>query len=270
MKRIQRLLCLLVPLLLLTSGCRGRRDDPVLRLSAGEALEIGKQLLEQEKYYKARQHLTHAFEVEPNSRSGREALLLAADAFFLHGGPDNYIKCEAKYRDFLNRFPTSDRADYAQFRVASCLAKRVERPDRDQKVTREALGAFEELLRLYPTSPFISEARQEMNVITDRLAAHELTVGAFYSSYYGDGICQATIQRLEPIQEDYPTFSQMDEVHYHLGVAYRKCRRQEDADREFEALRRDHPSSPFLAKMEKFEKQFAKQIAKLSKKLNSN
>ncbi|MCP3959214.1 MAG: outer membrane protein assembly factor BamD [bacterium] len=265
MKRFRALLWCL-PILLLLAGCRGKRDDPVLRLSATEALELGKQFLEQEKYYKARQHLTHAFEVEPNSRNGREALLLAADAFFLHGGSDNYIKCEAKYRDFLNRFPTSDRADYAQFRVATCLARRVEKPDRDQKVTRDAQRAFEELLRLYPNSSHIPDARHEIQVITDRLAAHELVIGSFYSSFYGKGICQATIQRLEDLEQDYPAFSQMDAVHYYLGSAFRRCRRPEDADREFEKLRIDYPDSPFVAKMEKFEKQFAREMIKAAKK----
>ncbi len=227
---------------------------------------MGKQLLEEKKYYKARRHLTHAFEVEPNSRSGREALLLAADAYYLHGGSDNFIKCEAKYRDFLNRFPTSDKADYAQFRVASCLAKRVEKPDRDQKVTRDALVAYEELLRLYPTSPYIAEARQEMQIITDRLAAHELVIGSFYASFYGSGICLATINRLKELPERYPTFSQMDSVHYHLGVAYRRCRQPDDADREFKALRRDYPDSQYVGKMEKFERQFTKQLVKTAKK----
>ncbi len=257
---------ILLAAVLCTTACGGKRDDPILRLAAGEALEIGKQLLEDKKYYKARRHLTHAFEVEPNSRSGREALLLAADAYYLHGGSDNYIKCEAKYRDFLNRFPTSDKADYAQFRVASCLAKRVEKPDRDQKVTRDALVAFEELLRLYPTSAHLPEARQEMGVITDRLAAHELVIGSFYSSFYGSGICTATINRLKKLPEDYPTFSQMDSVHYHLGVAYRRCRQPDDADREFETLRRDYPDSVYVSKMEKFEKQFTKELVKAAKK----
>ncbi len=256
----------LVPILLTTVACGGKRDDPILRLSASEALEIGKQFLEQKKYYKARRHLTHAFEVEPNSRSGREALLLAADAYFLDGGSDNYIKCEAKYRDFLNRFPTSDQADYAQFRVASCLAKRVEKPDRDQKVTRDALQAFEELLRLYPTSEYLPEARQEIQVVTDRLAAHELVIGDFYTDFYGQGICLATINRLQSLPEQYPTFSQMDAVHYHLGIAYRRCRRQDDADREFETLRRDYPDSQYVGKMQKFEKDFAKRVVKAAKK----
>ena len=265
MKRLKTL-CILLPALLLIVGCGGRRDDPILRLSATEALELGKQFLEQEKYYKARQHLTHAFEVEPNSRNGREALLLAADAYYLHGGPDNYIKCEAKYRDFLNRFPTSERADYAQFRVAGCLARRVEKPDRDQKVTRDALRALEELLRLYPNSPYVSEARQEISIVTDRLAAHELVIGEFYASFYGSGICQATIQRLEDIHDDYPTFSQMDAVHYFLGAAYRRCRQPENADREFEKLRRDYPDSEYVPKVEKFEKKFSRELMKDAKK----
>ncbi len=258
--------CILVLTLLSTVACGRKRDDPILRLSAGEALEIGKEFLEQKTYFKARRHLTHAFEVAPNSRSGREALLLAADAYFLHGGSDNYIKCEAKYRDFLNRFPTSDQADYAQFRVASCLARRVEKPDRDQKVTRDARQAFEELLRLYPTSEYLPEARQEIQVINDRLAAHELVIGDFYSDFYGQGICMATINRLEDLPEQYPTFSQMDAVHYHLGVAYRRCRQQDDADREFETLRRDYPDSQYVGKVEKFEKQFRKQVVKAAKK----
>ena len=266
MKRFNKLAWALLPVLLLAAGCGKRRDDPILRLSAAEALEIGKQLLEQEKYFKARQHLTHAFEVEPNSRSGREALLLAADAYFLHGGPDNYIKCEAKYRDFLNRFPTSDKAGYAQFRVAQCLARRVEKPDRDQKVTRDALRAYEELLRLYPSSPHIPEARQDMQEVIDRLAAHELVIGSFYTTYYGRGICAATIQRLKDLHTEYPTFSEMDAVHFHLGVAYRRCRQPEDADREFETLRRDYPDSGFVAKMENFEKKFAKKLAKANKR----
>ncbi len=256
----------LLSTVLLTTACGRKRDDPILRLAAAEALEIGKQYMEQKKYYKARRHLTHAFEVEPNSRSGREALLLAADAYYLHGGSDNYIKCEAKYRDFLNRFPTSDQADYAQFRVASCLAKRVEKPDRDQKVTRDALASYEELLRLYPNSSYIPEARQEMQIITDRLAAHELVIGSFYSTFYGTGICQATIHRLKDLPERYPTFSQLDSVHYHLGVAYRRCRQPDDADREFETLRRDYPDSQFVEKMEKFEKQFTKELVKAAKK----
>ena len=108
-------------------GCAsgGFEDDPILRLSAAESLEQGKLLMVAEKYMTAAKYLSHAFEVEPNSAIGREALLLVADAHYAHGGPDNMIKAEAKYRDFLNRFPTSDRAAYVQYQIGNSLSARL-------------------------------------------------------------------------------------------------------------------------------------------------
>ena len=252
----------LAALVLLTSGCSGRkqREDPILALSAAEALEIGKQLLAEEKFFKAQRHLTHAFEVEPNSRGGREALLLAADALFLDGGTDNFIRCEAKYRDFLNRFPTSERADYAQFQVANCLAKRSEKPDRDQAVTGKALQAYEELLRLYPTSSYIPEAREKIREVTDLLAAHELVVADFYLRYGRGSLCIAAIKRIEYVQEEYPDFSRMEDALYSLGLAYETCRRPEDAEATFQELREKYPDSEYLEGLEKKRRQAANRI----------
>ena len=44
------------------------------------------------------------------------------DALYLAGGEQNYIRAEAKYRDFQNRFPTSQRGDYVLFQIANSLA----------------------------------------------------------------------------------------------------------------------------------------------------
>jgi len=230
----------------LSAACGGKREDPILRLSADESLTLGKTFLEEGKYAKARRHLIHAFEVEPNSRSGREALLLAADALYLQGSTENYIKCEAKYRDFLNRFPTSDRSDYAQFKVAECLAARVERPDRDQEITLDALEAYEELLRLYPDSEYLAEARQRMREMNDQLAEHELVVGTFYNRYGGTGICTAAIHRLEYLRDTYPQFGKMDEALYNLLVAYSRCGKFDKAEESLADLRRRYPDSEFL------------------------
>jgi outer membrane protein assembly factor BamD len=229
------------------AGCRHGRsenNDPVLQLSAAESLAKGQQLMLVEKYGQARKYLTHAFEVEPNSASGREALLLVADCLYKDGGTQNLVQAEAKYRDFLNRFPTSDRAPYVQLQIGNSLADRVERPDRDQNVTRQALVAYEDLMRLYPTSQEASQGKERMEAMRNKLGEHELQVARFY---YRFGIPVATVGRLEFLLASYPEFGAKDEVYYYMGMALDRMGKPEEADQWFEKLRKEFPQSSYAS-----------------------
>ena len=214
----------ILAVILAVSGCKsdGLEDDPILRLSAEESLVTGKELMGREKYARAREYLTHAFEVEPNSASGREALLLAADTLFLQGGTDNLVRAEAKYRDFQNRFPTSERSGYVQFQIAHSLAKRMLRPDRDQSATHKALEAFEEVILLYPESEYASQAREQIGVVKANLAQSEYVKGHFN---YRLGLYTAAIARLERLQANYPDYEPMDQTWFFLGMSNVKLKR---------------------------------------------
>lgn len=238
----------------LVAACgSGGRDDPILKLSAVEALEEGKRLMEQKKYRLARKYLVHSFEVEPNSPAGRDGLLMASDALFLIGGFDSYVEAETRYRDFLNRFPTSDKADYAQFRVASSLAKRMEKPNRDQETTRKALAEFRDLQRLYPTSPYASEAQEEMKAVLENLAEHEFVVARFYYRFARtrSTILGSAIERLEEILEDYPSYSQRDKIQAYICLCANKALMIEKATEACETMRNEYPDSPYLKKIPK-------------------
>ena len=239
----------------LAAACGGVRDDPILRLSSAEALEIGKQLLEDEKFNQAREHLVHAFEVEPNSETGREGLLLAADALYQRGGYQSYVEAEQRYRDFLNRFPTSDQAAYAQFRLAGALAERMEKPDRDQQTTRQALTEFENVRRLYPTSQFAAQAAQRIVEVRNHLAEHEFVVGSFY---YRFRTPTAAGNRFRIMLEEYPDYPEPDKILAHMCLTYRMVLEQIPSElglerfdylREAcERLRNEFPGSAWLKK----------------------
>ena len=237
------LLCLAVAGLAF-AGCRSSApEDPILQLSAEESLAQGKDQLVREKYERARPYFIHAFEVEPNSAIGREALLLAADTYYLQGGSGNFLQAEAKYRDFLNRFPTSEQSAYVQFQIANSLAKRMEKPDRDQDVTRKALEAYEDLIRVYPTSEYAAQAQEQMNVVLENLAEHEFLVGRFYLRY---GAPIAAAERFDYLLATYPRYTARDKAIYHLGVAYEHANQPEEARKAFERLRAEYPQSPFV------------------------
>ena len=244
---MKRIVLLLAALLLALAGCKsGAAEDPLLQLSAEESLAQGKALLASQKYGRARPYFTHAFEVEPNSPIGREGLLLAADTYYLEGGTTNFVQAEAKYRDYLNRFPTSEQAAYVQFQIANSLAKRMEKPDRDQSVTRKALQAYQELARLYPTSEYAAQAQEQINLVRNNLAEHEFMVGRFYLRY---GLPVAAAQRFEVLLRDYPQYPERDKALYNLGLAYELSDKPEEAKKTFDQLRSEFPQSPFLAEI---------------------
>lgn len=244
MRRLTLLPLVLALAALLGPGCSsdGLENDPILRLSAEEALAEGRSLMDQEKYAQARKYLTHAFEVEPNSRSGREALLLAADTLFLQGGEVNYIQAEAKYRDFLNRFPTSDLGDYAQFQLANSLVERIAKPNRDQLVARQALGAYDDLLALYPTTQYAEEAQAQIKRVRANLAEHEFLVGHFYLKFRNP---EGSVGRFVGLLEDFPDYDQRDKVLYYLSIAYDELNETEKAEATREQLSADYPDSEY-------------------------
>jgi len=243
MKRFLPLLAI-AGLLLAGAGCKsGAPKDPILRLSAEESLARGKELLTQKKYDQARPYFTHAFEVEPNSAIGRDALLLAADTYYLQGGNANFIQAEAKYRDFLNRFPTSEQSAYVQFQIANSLAKRMERPDRDQAVTRKALEAYQDLIRLYPTSEYAAQSTEQSKVVLSNLAEHEYTIGYFYMRF---GIPRAAAERFEYLLATYPQYKERDKVVFRLGLAYQGNHQPEEARKTFDILRKEFPQSAYI------------------------
>lgn len=241
------LLLAAVLLALAVSACRsGVSEDPILKLSAVESLAQGKEQMAKEKYGRARPYFTHAFEVEPNSVVGREGLLLAADTYYLEGGSTNYVQAEAKYRDFVNRFPTSTQAAYVQFQIANSLAKRMEKPDRDQTVTRKSLEAYEELIRLYPTSEYAAQAQEQIKLVKDSLAEHEFIIGRFYLRF---GTPFSAVERFQYLLANFPDYPQKEKVLYHLILSYQKLGKREDAQKALDRLRTEYPQSPWLAQV---------------------
>ena len=226
------------------SGCKsGVEDDPILRLSSAEALEQGVELMAQEKYSKARNYLTHAFEVAPNSEGGQKALLMVADSHFQQGGETNWIRSESRYRDYLTRFPTSDQAAYVQFQIARSLSSRTERPDRDQTATRQAIEEFRTLERLFPSSEYAGFAAEEIVKLRSLLADHHFAVGDFYLRYRNP---LGAEWRFERMIEEFTDYPQIDKVLFYLGRSQMAQGKFDAARTTFDKLRAEFPQSEWL------------------------
>lgn len=236
--------------LLTAVACSGSKKpdkltQELLSTSKEELFEKGKDLIEKKKYDTGRKYLTFVFETYPNDPLGRDALLLVADSYFKQGGTAGYTEARFRYRDYLNRYPGASRRDYARYQFALTYDKEIERPDRDQTATREAIEQYRALIREYPTSGFAGAARERVRVLVDVLAEHEFEIGFFYMR---KGAPAAALGRFTDLEQRFPGYGGRDKLFFYSARVLEKLGRREEADRYYSRLLSEFPESEYARK----------------------
>jgi outer membrane protein assembly factor BamD len=217
-------------------------DPELAKLTKEQAFQKGEEQYSRKKYPKARTYFSYVFENFPNDPLGRRALLRVADSYFAQRDAVNLVEAQYKYRDFINRYPGSDRADYAMLQIAMVSYQQMEKPDRDQQKTFEALEKFDEMLRAYPKSPLRPEAEARRQDVLDRLAKHEHLVARFYMKRR---VYNAAVLRLNGIVERYPNYKDKDAVFFDLGTSLAAMGRKAEARLYFERVVTEFPKSDY-------------------------
>ena len=221
---------------------RPRIDPELLNLTKEQIFQKAEEQFTNKKWSRARTYYSHVYENYPNDPLGRRSLLRIADAYFNQGDAVSLVEAQYKYRDFLNRFPGSENADYAMLQIAMVSYKQMEKPDRDQQKTREAVEKFNDMLRAFPRSPLRPEAEARLQDARDRLARHEHIVARFYMkrrSY------PAAVQRLNYLIDTYPNYEERDAVFFDLGTALAALGRKGEARLYFERVVSEFPNSSY-------------------------
>jgi outer membrane protein assembly factor BamD len=156
----------------------------------------------------------------------------------------NLVEAQYKYRDFLNRYPGSESADYAMLQIAMCSYEQMEKPDRDQQKTREALEKFNDMLSTYPRSQLAAQATQRRQDVLDHLARHDHIVARYYMKR---GSYNAAVGRLNAIVEKYPDYVDRPGVFYDLGTALSGLGRKAEARLYYERVISEFPKSDYAA-----------------------
>jgi outer membrane protein assembly factor BamD len=224
---------------------RSTADPELLKLTKEQVFQRGEDQFAKKKWAKARSYYMHVYENFPNDPLGRRSLLRIADAYYEQGDAANLVEAQYKYRDFINRYPGSDRADYAMLQIAMCSYKQMERPDRDQQKTREAAEKFRDMLTAFPKSPLRGEADKRYQDVLDRLAKHDHLIARFYIKR---GSYNAAIGRLNGIVDQYPNYNERAGVFFDLGTALNAAGRTAEARLYFERVIAEFPSSDYASR----------------------
>ena len=188
--------------------------------------ETGSEYLKKSQYIKARLAFQTLMNTYPDSDMAPNALLSIGDSYYDEGGIENLLQAEDSYKNFIVFFPTHPQAAEAQLKVISLNYKMMRSPDRDQHysfTTQEAINAF---LRQFPNSDFVPIVKQYLLEVQENLAMADLGVGQYYA---GKGNFAGARLRYQDIADNYPRFSQMDDVLFDLAGVQEKSNNPDEA-----------------------------------------
>jgi outer membrane protein assembly factor BamD len=228
---------------LVAVGCGPSRKE-LRKMSADDTYRMAEELMQEGRPGRAIP-LYERVDTRQSNELKAQVHLRLADAYFMRGGILNLAEAQTRYQSFLNFYPLSDQAAYAQYRFALCLKEQINSPERDQAPTFKALEELRKVEGLYPSSPWVAESRLRIEELQDHLSMDALLKARYY---HKRGAWPAAIARLKEILETHPSFSAQDEVLYRLGTALKSAGRESEGEAYLEQLRTRFPDSAWRTK----------------------
>ena len=229
------------------AGCAQKRGNIPTGVTEPDKYlwEQGKAALDERKWFTAREYFQQLVDNYPQSPLRADAKLGVGDAYLNDGTTEGKLRAEREFQEFLSFFPTHQRADYAQYKLAMTHFDQMPKAERDQTETRAALDQFQAFRERYPNSQLIGEVREKERIARDRLSESIYKVGYFYhkARWYPGGI-----SRFKQVLDEDPQFTNRDAVYFYLAEAYVALKREAEALPLLEKLGAEFEQSEFLEK----------------------
>jgi outer membrane protein assembly factor BamD len=245
---IRRFAVLLISALALAlSACGGNQEaraPSVGELDADRYLfERGKEALDRHHWLEAREYFKKLIDTYPSSDFRQDARLGIGDAYLGEKRVDTDVLASGEFKEFLRYYPLSDKADYAQYRLAVCTARQTLSPQRDQTATRDTLREIDTFIERYPTSSHMKEVLALQRQMKDKLAESEFLIGRhYYRTRWYPG---AVSRLLDLVQKD-PQYLGRDGVYFYLAESYMKLDKRAEALPYYEKLIAEFAKSSYL------------------------
>ncbi|MBP1883308.1 outer membrane protein assembly factor BamD [Sinorhizobium mexicanum] len=177
----------------------------------------------------------------PFSEYARKALVMNAFVAYRNGQYQDAINATSRY---LNLYPQSEDAAYAQYIQGLAYTKQIPSVTQDQKAAGKAIEAMQTVLDKYPDSDYVEDAQAKIRFARDQLAGKEMQVGRYYlerKEYL------AAVSRFRVVVEQYPNTNQVEEALARLVEAYYAMGVTTEAQTAAAVLGHNYPDSQWYA-----------------------
>ncbi len=216
---------LIIPTVSVMSGCSGTSGGLSMFQSSSKPTNVADEppeklygeaeaLLSSGKYEDGAKKFEEVDRIHPYSKYARRAIVMSAYAYYKQ---QDYPKAIIGAARYIKLHPGTKESAMAYNIIASSHFDQVKDPKRDQARSKKALRALKTLVQRYPNSRYAAKSRNRIRIVSDVLAASEMSVGRYYlrrSNYL------AAINRFKVVVKDYQTTRQVEEALYRLTEGY--------------------------------------------------
>jgi outer membrane protein assembly factor BamD len=182
--------------------------------TAAEIFERGEYELERGQPDDAAEYFGEIERLYPYSDFAKRALIMQAFAFHKDGDYPNSRASAQRYVDF---YPTSEDAAYAQYLLALSYYDQIDEIGRDQGLTFQALQALRAVIETYPDTEYARSSILKFDLAFDHLAAKEMEIGRYYLKRKHFA---AAANRFRIVVEDFQTTTHTAEALHRLVESY--------------------------------------------------
>jgi outer membrane protein assembly factor BamD len=219
-------------------GCSGDgEEEEYVERPVEELYNEAQDLLERGDPRDAGQAFEEVERQHPYSQWATRAQLMSAYAFY---EASNYDDAIAAAQRFIELHPGHEDVPYAYYLVGISYYEQISDVGRDQKMTEDALAAFDELLRRFPDSRYARDAELKADLARDHLAGKEMSIGRYYLRR---GQYVAAINRFRNVVDRYQTTTHVPEALHRLTEAYLSLGLEQEAQKNAAVLGYNFPSS---------------------------
>ncbi len=200
----------------------------------------------------ARALLAEVRRLFPYTRYARLAELRLADVDFEQ---EKFSDAISGYREFAQNHKNDPDVEYSRYRLTKALFADIDdtillppAEERDQATTAEAYKELRSFLREFSKSRYRSDVAYMLDVVTGRMARHELYVARYYLK--NDNF-DAAVARIDFALKTYPGSSLTPEALVLKGETLMKQKRLADARAVFERVVKEF-TGPFLPTARRF------------------
>ena len=221
---LRNLLILLLSFLLLSScfGFNKKQKDvyePTDEEKAESLYTEGVKALDEGDSFYAGKKFREVESLMPQSKLAEKASLMASYADYTR---NSYSDAVFGLERHIKNYPADKNLSYAHYLIAICYYEQILDEKKDLQPLLKAKRKFDFIIKTYPESDYATDARFKIDLITDQLAAKEMSIARFYMETQK---WIPALNRLKTVVEKYEktifveeALHRLVEVYYKLGL----------------------------------------------------